>query len=130
MSTSIIIGLIVVGILAAIVIPVRLRRHRPDPDGKGRADRLRLEAQRFSLRLMSEIKLNNEALVIDGRQSNDLYQQLREELDRGRKLYEKHVDWLAADRDYFHEAVVEILCDGDATVLGPNYPGPRSQTIQ
>ena len=79
---------------------------------------------------MSEVKLNNQVLVVDGCQGNDLYHQLRQELDRARKLYEKHVDWLAADRDYFHEAIVEILCDGDATVLGPDYPGPRAHTIQ
>jgi hypothetical protein len=130
MSKLIVIGLIVVGLFSAIVIYVRLRRRRENQDPHGRADRLRREAQRFSGRLMSEIKLNNEVLVADGRQSNDLYHHLREELERARKLYEKHVDWPAADRDYFHEALVEILCDGDAEVLGSEYPGPRGYTLQ
>ncbi|HEV8486962.1 MAG TPA: hypothetical protein VGV87_25680 [Blastocatellia bacterium] len=130
MSTSIIIGLIVVGVVAAIVISIRLRRRREKQNPHERAYSMEREAQRFSRRLVSDIKLYNKARVADGRQSHDLYYQLREELDRARTMYEEKVDSLAVDRDYFREAVVEILCDGDADVLGAELPGPRGRTIQ
>jgi hypothetical protein len=130
MSTSIIIGLIVVGVVGAIVIYVRLRRHREKQNPRERSDRMEREAQVLSRRLVSDIKLYNKERVADGRQSRDLYYQLREELDRARKMYEERVDLLAVDRDYFREAVVEILCDGDADALGAELPGPQGHTIQ
>ena len=129
MSALTIIGLIVVGVVFTIVISVRLRRHREKEVPQQRTDRMQRDAHRFSRRLVSEIKLYNESRVADGRQNHDLYDQLREDIDRSRAMYDRANKSLA-DRDYFHEAVVEILCDGDATVLGPDYPGPRSQTIQ
>ena len=130
MKALIIIGLVVVGLFGAILISVRLRRFRENQDPQSREDRLRREAQRFSWRIVSELKQHNEARVEDGRQSHDLYYQLREQLEGARKLYEKSVDWAAADRDYFHEAVVEVLCDGDPEALGREYPGPRGHTLQ
>ena len=128
MNTLIIIGLIVV-VVCAFVISVRLRQRREHEGPQQRTDRMRRDAQRFSRRLVSEIKLYNESRVADGRQNHDLYDQLREDIDRSRAMYDKANDSLA-DRDYFHEAVVEILCDGDAAVLGADYPGPRAHTIQ
>ena len=130
MNTPIILGLIAAGVAAAILISIRLRHRREENQTpRERSDRLERDAQRFSRRLVSEIKLYNEARVADGRQNHDLYDQLREDIDRSRAMYDKAND-SPADRDYFHEAVVEILCDGDATALGRDYPGPRAQTIQ
>ena len=128
MSKLIIIGLIVV-VAGAIVTTVRLRRRRENEDPKARADRLQRGARRYSRMLVSEIKLYNEARVADGRKSHDLYHELREEIDRSRKMYDKANDSLS-DHDYFHEALVEILCNGDAALLGADYPGPRAHTIQ
>ena len=129
MNTPIIIGLIVAGVAAVILISIRLLHRRENQTPRERSDRLERDAHRLSRRLVSEIKLNNKARMADGRENRDLYDELREDIDRSRAVYDKAHDSLA-DRDYFHEAVVEILCDGDATVLGPDYPGPRSQTIQ
>ena len=129
MNTLIIIGLIVAGFFFAIVISGRLRRRRENEGPQQRADRIRRDAQRFSRQLVSEIKLYNETRVANGRQCHDLYHELQEDLDRSRAMYDKANDSLV-DRDYFHEAVVEILCDGDASVLGSDYPGPRAHTIQ
>ena len=128
MNKLIIIGLIVVAV-GAILISVRVRRRREDEDPQSRADRLQRGARRYSRMLVSEIKLYNEARVADGRQSNDLYHELREEIDRSRKMYDKANDSLS-DHDYFHQALVEILCDGDAGVLGAEYPGPQEHTVQ
>ena len=128
MSKLVIIGLIVV-VVGAIVISVRLRRRHEDGHPQDKADRMQRAARRFSRMLVSEIELYNETRVADGRQNHDLYDQLREEIDRSRKMYDDAND-SRSDRDYFHEALVEILCDGDAGVLGAEYPGPRAHTIQ
>jgi hypothetical protein len=128
MSTSTIIGLIVV-VVCAIAISVWLRQRGENEAPRQRAGRMQREAQRFARRLVSDIKLYNEARVAEARRNHDLYDQLREDIDRSRAMYDRAGDSMA-DRDYFHEAVVEILCNGDATMLGPDYPGPRAHTIQ
>ena len=128
MGALTIIGLIVVGIVVAILIAGR-RGRRENEDPRERADRLQRDAKTFASRLVSEIKLYNKALVADGTRRHDLYHQLQKDIDRARLMYDKGNDSMA-NRDYFHEAVVEILCDGDADVLGEGYPGPRAYTIQ
>jgi hypothetical protein len=74
------------------------------------------DAKRFARLLVSEIKLYNEAKVMQGRKTRDLYQQLRDDIDRSRKLYgERHPD---APPDFFTDELVRILADGDAGALG------------
>jgi len=77
------------------------------------------EARRFARLLVSEIKLYNEDAVDRGRQQNDLYARLREDIDRSREMYEKRIPpEIRTVRDYFHEELVRILADGDAVALG------------
>ncbi len=77
------------------------------------------EARRFARLLVSEIKLYNEDAVDRGRQQNDLYARLREDIDRSREMYEKRIPpEIRTVRDYFHEELVRILADGDAGALG------------
>jgi hypothetical protein len=77
------------------------------------------EARRFARLLVSEIKLYNEEEVDQGRASRNLYQRLREDIDRSREMYEKRISPdIRAARDYFHEELVRILADGDAGALG------------
>ena len=125
----IVLGVIVFGIVASIALYARLWRRRQTEDTQEREDRLQRDAKTFASRIVSEIKLYNKALVADGHRSQDLYHQLQQNIDRGRMMYDKANDSIA-DRDYFHEAVVEILCDGNPDVLGEGYPGPRVHTIQ
>ena len=82
------------------------------------------DARRFARLLVSEIKLYNEQRVTEGRQSNDLYQRLREAIDRSREMYDKRVQPPVAERfDYFHYELVNSLADGSPERLGPGYPG-------
>ena len=127
MSTVIV--LIVVGVVGALVVYGQLRRRRENETPQERADRLQRNARRFASRLVSDLKLHNKAQVADGTLNQDLYHQLQNEIDRARMMYDNAQSSMA-DHDYFHEAVVEILCDGDAEVLGGGYPGPRNHTIQ
>lgn len=82
------------------------------------------EARRFARLLVSEIKLYNEGEVEEGRQSGDLYQRLRRDLDRSRDMYMKRVHpAVQGSADYFHDEVVRILAKGDSALLGEGYPG-------
>lgn len=86
--------------------------------------RLHNDARRFARLLVSEIKLYNEQKVTEGRESNDLYQRLKEAIDRSREMYDKRVQPpVAAKFDYFHYELVNSLADGDEMRLGSDYPG-------
>jgi hypothetical protein len=86
--------------------------------------RLHNDARRFARLLISEIKLYNEQKVAEGRFEHDLYDRLREYIDRSREMYDKRVKAeVAARYDYFHGELVNTLAEGDVSKLGANYPG-------
>ena len=86
--------------------------------------RLHNDARRFARLLVSEIKLYNEQKVKEGRDGNDLYERLREAIDRSREMYDKRVQPpVAAKFDYFHYELVSNLAEGDSNKLGTSYPG-------
>ena len=86
--------------------------------------RLHNDARRFARLLVSEIKLYNEQKVKEGRDASDLYERLREAIDRSREMYDKRVQPPVAARfDYFHYEVVSTLAEGDENKLGGSYPG-------
>ncbi|MGI8669196.1 MAG: hypothetical protein ACR2J3_05015 [Aridibacter sp.] len=86
--------------------------------------RLHNDARRFARLLVSEIKLYNEQKVQEGRESSDLYERLREAIDRSREMYDKRVQPpVAAKFDYFHYELVNTLADGEEPKLGGSYPG-------
>ena len=82
------------------------------------------EARRFARLLVSEIKLYNEQKVREGRDSSDLYERLREDIDRSRQMYDKRVRPEVSSRyDYFDHELVNMLAEGDRNKLGADYPG-------
>lgn len=83
------------------------------------------DARRFARLLVSEIKLYNAAKVTEGRSKFDLYDRLKDEIDRSRKVYDKRVSPAVADKfDYFYDELVQTLAESDAAKLGANCPGP------
>ncbi|MGH9753037.1 MAG: hypothetical protein ACREA2_09650, partial [Blastocatellia bacterium] len=83
------------------------------------------DARRFARLLVSEIKLYNAAKVNDGRRNYDLYDRLKDEIDRSRKVYDKRVSPAVAARfDYFYDELVQTLAEGDPKKLGADCPGP------
>ncbi|MBL8206860.1 MAG: hypothetical protein JNM09_21690 [Blastocatellia bacterium] len=83
------------------------------------------DARRFARLLVSEIKLYNEQKVIEGRRSHDLYERLKEDIDRSRQMYEKRVSAsVAAKFDYFYDELLHTLGEGDPAKLGSGCPGP------
>jgi hypothetical protein len=86
--------------------------------------RLHNDARRFARLLVSEIKLYNEPKVKEGRSRGDIYDRLREDIDRSRQMYDKRVaPPVAARHDYFHQELVNTLAEGDPAKLGASYPG-------
>lgn len=86
--------------------------------------RLHNDARRFARLLVSEIKLYNEQKVSEGRNQSDIYDRLREDIDRSRQMYDKRVaPPVAARHDYFHQELVNTLAEGDPEKLGSSYPG-------
>jgi hypothetical protein len=86
--------------------------------------RLHNDARRFARLLVSEIKLYNEQKVKDGRSDGNIYDRLREDIDRSRQMYDKRVaPPVAARYDYFHQELVNTLAEGDPAKLGASYPG-------
>jgi hypothetical protein len=82
------------------------------------------DARRFARLLVSEIKLYNEQKVSEGRNQGDIYERLREDIDRSRQMYDKRVaPPVAARHDYFHHELVNTLAEGDPAKLGNTYPG-------
>ena len=77
------------------------------------------DARRFARLVVSEIKLYNEAKVAEGRKTKDIYERLKEDIERGRQMYN---DRVAADvrnaTNYFQDELVRILGGGDASALG------------
>ena len=86
--------------------------------------RLHNDARRFARLLVSEIKLYNEQKVQEGLNEGDIYERLREDIDRSRQMYDKRVaPPVAARYDYFHQELVSTLAKGDPSKLGGDYPG-------
>ncbi len=77
------------------------------------------EARRFARLLVSEIKLYNESKVDQGRKSHDLYERLKEDIDRSRQMYDERIpEEVRKGSNYFYDELVRILADGNADALG------------
>jgi hypothetical protein len=77
------------------------------------------DAKRFARLVVSEIKLYNEAKVNEGRRQKDLYERLKEDVERGRQMYAERVPSRIRDTtNYFFDELVRILAGGDASALG------------
>jgi hypothetical protein len=80
------------------------------------------KAQRFARLLMDEIKLYNQAKVAEGRKNKDLYDRLRDDIEKSRSTYTKRYGQsAAAGADYFTQELVRSLAEDDLSILGSNY---------
>ena len=80
------------------------------------------KAQRFARLLMDEIKLYNQAKVAEGRKHKDLYDRLKEDIDKSRGTYQKRYgNTVAASADYLNHELVRSLAEDDASLLGPTF---------
>ncbi|HEY7453295.1 MAG TPA: hypothetical protein VH683_01935 [Thermoleophilaceae bacterium] len=107
---------------AAAAAPARpAPSHAPAPTGVSPEEQKQHEdAKRFARLVVSEIKLYNESKVNEGRRQKDLYERLKEDIERGRQMYSDRVSPQVRDStNYFYDELVRILAGGDANALGP-----------
>jgi len=80
------------------------------------------KAQRFARLLVDEIKLYNQAKVNEGRRNKDLYDRLKEDIEKSRATFQKRYgNTAAASADYFQREVVRSLAEDDLSVMGENF---------
>jgi hypothetical protein len=80
------------------------------------------KAQRFARLLVDEIKLYNQAKVAEGRRHKDLYDRLKEDIDKSRGTFQKRYgNTAAASGDYFHNELLRSLAEDDVTIMGSNF---------
>jgi hypothetical protein len=80
------------------------------------------KAQRFARLLVDEIKLYNQAKVAEGRRNRDLYDRLKEDIEKSRSTFQKRYgNTAAASGDYFQREVVRSLAEDDYSVMGANF---------
>jgi hypothetical protein len=80
------------------------------------------KAQRFARLLIDEIKLYNQAKVTEGRKHKDLYDRLKEDIDKSRTTYQKRYGTSAASNaDYFTQELIRNVAEGDVSLLGPSF---------
>lgn len=110
--------------------------HQPTPSasagesqGNGEAatvveeDDLHKKARRYARLLVDEIKLYNQSKVAEGRQRKDLYDRLREDIEKSRTAYEKRFGTSpAASANYFTQELIRVLADNDISLMGGSFP--------
>jgi hypothetical protein len=97
---------------------------REEPEIPAADQEVHKKAKRFAKLLVDEIKLYNQAKVTEGRQKRDLYDRLKEDIEKSRATYEKRYGQTpAASGDYFSQEVLRILAENDAGLMGSNFPG-------
>ena len=93
------------------------------PAATGPEDDLHKKARRFAKLLVEEIKLYNQAKVSEGKANHDLYDRLRDDIEKSRETYEKRYGQTAAgSSDLFNQELVRILADNNPSLLGAAFP--------
>lgn len=81
------------------------------------------KARRFAKLLVDEIKLYNQSKVTEGKQNHDLYDRLREDIEKSRAAYDKKFSGTpASSANYFTQELIRVLADNDVTLMGGNFP--------
>jgi hypothetical protein len=82
------------------------------------------KAQRFARLLVDEIKLYNQAKVAEGRRNKDLYDRLKEDIEKSRGTFQKRYgSTAAASVDYFRQELLRSLAEDDVSIMGANFKG-------
>ena len=80
------------------------------------------KALRFARLLVDEIKLYNQAKLADGRKNRDLYDRLKEVIEKSRVTYQKRYGkTVAASGNYFQHEIIRSLAEDDLSIMGANF---------
>jgi hypothetical protein len=92
------------------------------PATTGEDEEIHRKAARFARLLVDEIKLYNQAKVSEGRKNRDLYDRLKEDIDKSFSTYQKRYgNTAAAGAGYFSGELVRSLAEDDISVMGSNF---------
>jgi hypothetical protein len=71
---------------------------------------------------VEEIKLYNQSRVVEGKLNRDLYERLKEDIEKSRATYDKRYrETPVATADYFNQELIRILADNDISLLGASF---------
>ena len=80
------------------------------------------KAQRFARLLVDEVKLYNQAKVAEGRKNKDLYDRLKDAIEKSRATYQKRYGHTpAASANYFQHEIIRSLAEDDLSIMGANF---------
>ncbi len=80
------------------------------------------KAQRFARLLVDEIKLYNQAKVAEGRKHKDLYDRMKDDIEKSRSTYQKRYGSTIANAgNYFQMELVRSLAEDDLSIMGANF---------
>jgi len=80
-----------------------------------------VKAQRFARLLMDEVKLYNQAKVTEGRKHKDLYERLKEDIEKSRTTYQKRYGKVEGSADFFQQELIRSLAEDDVALMGANF---------
>ncbi|HEV2117344.1 MAG TPA: hypothetical protein VGR48_15040 [Terriglobales bacterium] len=85
-------------------------------------DAILRKARRFAKLLVDEIKLYNKPKVQEGKQNRDLYDRLKDDIEKSRAAYEKRYGGtIAGAASYFDQEIIQNLADNDRSLLGESF---------
>jgi hypothetical protein len=104
-------------------LPAKHEAHASEPPQASQEDaEVHRKAQRFARLLLDEIKLYNQVKVTEGRKNRDLYDRLKEDIDKSRMTYQKRYgNTAAASGDYLTHELLRSLAEDDISLMGPNF---------
>jgi hypothetical protein len=71
------------------------------------------------------MRLYNAEAVRAGRARQNLYAELKEDIDSARESFRlQFILSCSSMADYLHQELVRTLANNDVVLLGPDYPGP------
>jgi hypothetical protein len=77
------------------------------------------DAEHFATLLVTEINTYNKDKVSEARRSRNILSALHNEIHRAELMYQQRYGVPGTgERDYFHEALIKILANGDRRALG------------
>jgi hypothetical protein len=85
-------------------------------------EELHRKAKRFARLLVDEIKLYNKSKLAEGRSNRNLYDLLKDPIDKSRATYQKRYgSTVAASGNYFEDEMKRSLAEDDLSVMGSNF---------
>jgi hypothetical protein len=91
---------------------------RPSASLSPEEQKLHEEARRFARLLVSEMVLYNEKQVEEGRRNKDIYDRLKDDIDRSRQMYDQRISPQVREAsNYFYDEMVRTLANGDKGAL-------------